>query len=578
MYRLTVARDGTDRGAVWVHRTGYLLCTAGAVYGLWGLWLLASHGTTFTLFGIHFSANVRRPLTHGAVMLTAGLILSGRCERWLNRPTSSRAPRLFAAALAILTFALGVSYGSFVASAADAYGYVSQGDLWRQGTLVVEAPLAAEATWPNGALSMIPVGYQPGPSPGTMVPTYPPGLPLAMAAAQLVGGARAAFMIVPLLGALAVWGTFRLGVITAGPGVGLLAASLLLASPVFLFHLMMPMSDVPATAWWVAAIVGAAGTTRRSAALSGAATAFAIVTRPNLVVLAIPLALLFVLTAPRPRLRNGRLVLWAGVAALGPLCLSLIGWYLYGSPFRSGYGRFEQLYGLGFAATNLRFYGGWLLETQTIFILAGLPAPWLAWRSGDARGARLSLWLMAFSAVVGLSYLFYMPFEDWTFLRFLLPAFPALLVTASATLAAVASALPHGRQIAAVLALLLVARGFTRGDVAFRIAQDEARYRDAARLVERLPANAIVFANLHSGSVRYYTKRLTVRFEWLEAATYGVAVRELTRRGYQAYVMLDAAETGYFSERFAATDLSWMHAPAVGALDAGVVLYRLPQP
>ena len=67
------------------------------------------------------------------------------------------------------------------------------------------------------------------------------------------GGRDAVFLVVPVLGAAAVWLMFLLGSRVAGPTAGALAAVLFAASPIFLFQVVQPMSDVPATAWWLLA-------------------------------------------------------------------------------------------------------------------------------------------------------------------------------------------------------------------------------------------------------------------------------------------------------------------------------------
>jgi hypothetical protein len=91
-----------------------------------------------------------------------------------------------ALALALLTAVLGLRFGTFAASGADSYGYVSQADLWLRGTPIVDEPLASEAPWRNAVWTLAPLGYRPGDVRGTMVPTYPPGLPLVMAGLKAV--------------------------------------------------------------------------------------------------------------------------------------------------------------------------------------------------------------------------------------------------------------------------------------------------------------------------------------------------------------------------------------------------------
>ncbi len=92
---------------------------------------------------------------------------------------------------------VGLAKGTWVAGGADAYGYVSQALLWLNGLPVRAEPLAAIVPWPQAEWSLSPLGYRPGLGPGLIVPTYPPGLPLVMAAAAGIGGPGAVFWVVP---------------------------------------------------------------------------------------------------------------------------------------------------------------------------------------------------------------------------------------------------------------------------------------------------------------------------------------------------------------------------------------------
>src|SRR5204862_3355907 len=131
-----------------------------------------------------------------------------------------------------------------------------------------------------------------------IVPIYPPGLPLLMAIFQTIGGYCAAFLVVPLCGALTIWLTFVFGRCVFGaPGIALWGAFLVATSPVFLYQLMNAMSDVPVTAFWMAALVLAVG--RRPVGrerprvvgplASGLTMSIAIAIRPNLAPLAVVL-------------------------------------------------------------------------------------------------------------------------------------------------------------------------------------------------------------------------------------------------------------------------------------------------
>src|SRR3989442_13375157 len=87
----------------------------------------------------------------------------------------------FAVCLSVLAFMLAIRVSAFEANAADQYGYISQASLWARGQLTTYEPLATVAPWRDATWTFSPLGYRPGPLPGTIVPSYPPGLPIVMA-------------------------------------------------------------------------------------------------------------------------------------------------------------------------------------------------------------------------------------------------------------------------------------------------------------------------------------------------------------------------------------------------------------
>jgi 4-amino-4-deoxy-L-arabinose transferase-like glycosyltransferase len=484
-----------------------------------------------------------------------------------------------ALALALAAIVLGIRFGTFVAGGADPYGYVSQADLWLRGTLIIEEPLAREAPWRDASWSLTPLGYRPAEG-RMMVPTYSPGLPMVMAAFKAVGGENAVYLVVPLLGGLSIWLTYLLGTGLGGPSAGAFAALLLLVSPAFLFQLMWPMSDVPAMAWWLVSIVLALRASRPALVGSGLAAAFAILTRPNLIVLVVPLIVLIAWqrTTWRDRLIGG--LLWSGAASLGAIADALVNRHLYGSAIFSGYGTLSSIYSTEYFSTNLTRYPLWLLQTQSPFILLGLAAPIALRRLGRASGARLAWWGLAFTLVVLLSYLWYTPFENWTYLRFLLPAYPVLIAMCSAAFVAL---VPRGasrrRWTFIGLAAIVVLWGLWEGRIAFRVRADEARYRVAARFATGLPENAVIISNQHSGSLRYYANRLTVRFEWLYPDVYVEAVRYLNSLGRPVFAVLDDWERDVFRARYAGyADLSWLDEPPLVLVADGRVYFYAVSP
>ncbi|MBI3046881.1 MAG: glycosyltransferase family 39 protein [Acidobacteria bacterium] len=485
-----------------------------------------------------------------------------------------------ALALALATASLGLRFGTFAASGADSYGYVSQADLWLEGRLIMEEPLADEASWRNANWTLTPFGYRPGDDRGTMVPTYAPGLPMVMAVFKASGGATAVFWVVPLLGGLSVWLTFLLGARIGGPSAGLLAAAALLASPPFLFQLMWPMSDVPAMAWWLVAIVLAVRGTTVGLGAAGLAAALAVLTRPNLLVLAVPILVFIATRSGTPRDRIRRAALFTAAVLPGPIAVAAINQHLYGSALASGYGTFSNIYASRYVPANLANYTTWLLQTQTPFIFLGLAAPWVLRRRGPIDVRPIVRLGVGVAALVALSYLAYTPFDHWTFLRFLLPAFPVMLALASAAFAALVPSARRPRAVAfAAVAIVLAGWGLWTGRAAFRVRAEEARYVAAGRFARELPEDAVILCNQHSGSLRYYANRITMRFEWLEPELYGEALDHFRRLGRPVFVVLDDWERDVFRARYASVaDLSWLDEPPLLVAARRVYFYAVLPP
>ena len=76
----------------------------------------------------------------------------------------------------------------FLATAADSYGYLAQAELWIRSVPRVEQALPQSFPWPDAQRTFAPLGYRPSIDARAIVPTYPPGYPLLMAAALLLFG------------------------------------------------------------------------------------------------------------------------------------------------------------------------------------------------------------------------------------------------------------------------------------------------------------------------------------------------------------------------------------------------------
>ena len=54
----------------------------------------------------------------------------------------------------------------------------------------------------------------------------------------------------------------------------------------------------------------------------------------------------------------------------------------------------------------------------------------------------------------------------------------------------------------------------------------------------------------HSGSVRYYADRITLRYDWLNDTALDAALRDLAAKGRRAYLVVDDWEEKEFRARF----------------------------
>jgi len=510
-----------------------------------------------------------RDLIVSVIAAAAALALRGRerADASAARALAAgerRAARI-AALLSVLVFGVGMAAGTRCACASDQYGYVSEAHLWAAGGLHVPQPLASAVPWPMPEWTLSPLGYRPATYPAAIVPTYAPGLPMTMAIAEKLSGSRdSVFVVVPLLGALVVWTTFAIGRRLDTALVGLAAALLVACSATFLFQLIQPMSDVPVTAWWLLAVVLLFRGTTASALASGLACSAAVLTRPNLVPLIIvfAIAILWTMTGSfGHRLR--RLALFIAGALPGPIAVAFIQRSLYGAALRSGYGTFSDIYAVANVGANLKLYPAWLWDSHGAFIAIGLFSP-LVWVFAPyppgARARSVVVFALAFTAMVCLAYVFYSPFDNWTYTRFLLPAIPLVLLLGVWTLFALArSAGSPAAQLAVLVGICLVACAWAGRAIDRRLLltkEGDARYKAAGEFVAAMsPMNTLVLAMQHSGTIRYYGNRLTVRYDWLNGDDFDRAIEWMRAQRRGPLIVLEDWEEKPFRERF--VDQRW---------------------
>ncbi len=500
------------------------------------------------------------------------------------------------AALAVAVFAAGMHWGTFAAGGSDSYCYVQQAEQWASGRLQVAEPLALEAPWPNAPLTFAPAGHIPSPTvPGVAVPICPAGLSIVMApfiwASRAAGVGDAGWvLVVPLFGALLIWATYLLGS-RFSPGVGLASAVVVACSPAFLFQLMQPMSDVSAAALWVLAAAWATSRRRHAPLMAGIATSVAILVRPNLLPLGLVLAWWFVPYSDSgdgatqysdsgdgatQGVESGRhrtltpIAVFAAASAVGCVAVALIQQMFYGSPFSSGYGSLTGLFAVSHIAPNALRYATWMWQSHTPVWLAALAAPFVLPR-------RLTALLLTLAAVNVLCYLPYVVFNDWWYVRFLLPAIAIVLVLTVAAIDAL-SRTTRVRVVLVSVATSIVCLLFLREARArnvFDLHRLEARYERAGSYVAtHLPPNALVITSWESGSVRYYGHRTTLVWDVLDPAWLDRAIAYARGRGLEPYLLFEAWEEPMFRQRFAGSTIAKLDWPPAADIGALVRIYR----
>ncbi len=430
-----------------------------------------------------------------------------------------------------------------VPGGSDNSGYFNEARLLAHGG--IHAPMRTLAGVPPEADAQylyVPLGFKPSPSaPSSMVPTYPPGLPLLLVPAALVAGWDHAGDLVLIIHSLAgIALMFALGRACGLPGPWSLAgAAVLAASPLYLFTSLQALSDVPATAWATAAVVAAmrGRDLPRWALASGACISVGLLVRPTNLMIAAPVVLAIGMS-PR-RLALVALGLLPGVAAW-----MAINHAAYGNAVQSGYGAIGAEFHAGLVAGTLQFCAWWLPRLLSpIVVIAPLmlafPGLW------PRVTAILAIWAACFVA-------FYAPYrwthEQWWFLRFLLPAAPALIVAgllvARHLLERAAGRWPdYARRLLPALVLA--------GAVCVELAQTsplsearavghgELKYGRVSRwLKANVPGNAAVVVSQASGALYYFTEFTLLRHDQMGPAVYGRVLRSLKSEHRPLYAVL----------------------------------------
>lgn len=547
-----------DGAADRLARALLILATTSAILAF-GVWLTG--GGLIEIAGV--SVRLRRVDRFAlAALIAAGALLGlgrARLRRallWLSEAIDRRGA-VVAAGLAMLAALVAWSYRTDAAGGSDSYCYLNQAELFASGRVQEAQPLAALADWPDPVGTVLPPGHVPAPGGVTaIVPMCPAGYPLLLAAARLAGGRPAMFVVVPIATAAMLWLTFLLARRAGGGRAGVLSAAWLAGSAPFLHQSLQPMSDVPAAMFWTAAMWLAleSGGARARPFAAGVLSGAALMVRPNLVPVGAVVAAMIAADAWR---RGGTIVRpvvrYAAGVLPGIVAVMVLQRLAYGGALTSGYGQLGGLFSAAHVLPNLSHYTTWLAAAQTPLIAAALVAPVVA--PGPSR--RAAWWLLLFAVATLCVYLPYLVFESWWYLRFLLPAYPALLTLVALVCLRAVDALPLPARGLTTMALagagVMVLLHLAIGHGVFRARDFEQRFRDTgAYLAAELPPEAVVFAHDLGGAVRFYSGRPTLQWTALDATWLDRAIATMRQHGLKPYLAFEIAEEEMFRQRFAA--------------------------
>ena len=434
-------------------------------------------------------------------------------------------------------------YGIFLARNVGAYaagsdssGYLNNARLLSNGQLIIEQrSIRGQPSEALPSYAFVPLGFMPAPN-HQMVPTYPMGLSLMIMGVSYLTGWTHAADVTLLLNALGsvvvIYFLARLSGLSRS--LAFLATIILGSSTIFICQALVGMSDVPALAWCSLAILLAMLTRQedRWALASGAAVAMSVLVRPSDALVVVPVAIAIGL--------RWRRWVWLCVGGLpGVIFGSLLNLELYGSIFKTGYGDVGGLFEPEYVPLGLAAYARWLPEMLTPGIFAIVLAP-LCLRSRQRVLAILGGWIFI---LLGFYSAYLFTHENWTYMRFPLPAFGAMIILMlliyQEGLRKLGSTARWAVSVAG-LAFALIWNGYWMISYgALNFARGEKNYFLASEWVNaNLPENAVLLAMQTSGALLYYTKFTFVRWDQFTKPTFPMIEQRAAEAGSPIYAVL----------------------------------------
>lgn len=435
---------------------------------------------------------------------------------------------------------LGCFMGAF-AGAADSSGYMNLARmLTRREYSTSVRPIAGvdEKTLPGYSDHIYaPLGFRPLTTPGRISGIYPAGFPFIIkSVATVTGWGSAAGLTMGIHAILGVLLVYVLGRESGlSPGWSAMGALMLGVSPLYHFMSLETMSDVPALVWTTGGILCAWRAQRHPAwaLAAGFIVGFAVLIRPTNALILLPAAIAVGRNVPR-------LIVFALGGIPVVVALACYNSAAYGKIFTTGYFNSPDSFALHRVDSTFLHYAAWLPVLLTPLVVAALALPW-------TRGlTRRWKWILGSWVVVFLGFYSTYVFTHmaWWFLRFVLPAFPPLIVAALHGLRGFSGRKP-GRVSPPVAWLAVAGIIFIHGAVWTRVLRgyksgaDERNYRETASWLQaNLPPQAIICTMQNSGALFYYTDFTLLRWDAIAPDQFRVIADVARAAGRPLYATL----------------------------------------
>jgi hypothetical protein len=429
----------------------------------------------------------------------------------------------------------GVSY----ASSSDASGYFNSAQLLASAAVSTPIKTIPHFTPTDGDYYyQQPLGFSVVNETISLVPTYPPGLPLhLLIAAQVVGWDHAAILVNVLGALLSGWLTFLLArkYCHLSPAWALAATLLLWTCPLFVFFSLQPMSDMPSTGWCLLAFFSALNARQRViwGLLAGVAVGIAVLLRPTNLFVMLPVLIIL----------RGSWKAW-GFLILGglPFAVIQIAYNLktYGEILTTGYGDVSTLLQSEFVAHNSIHFAQWIPRLLTPAIILAGAIPWLL----DYYPRLISAMIAWIVALITFYTFYYHAGETWWYLRFILPVFPFLILAALMVGQRLAEFI-RNPWLRAILPLAILGTALSSQyhmnsqlDVTHVKPGDRAYFDTNEWLLNNVSDDAIIVAMQASGSLHYYTEYPLVRYDVISPEKLALVFESARQHGQPIYAPL----------------------------------------